>query len=167
MRSTGASIDYFTEESRMKLGLELDIPIQFSAENLTIRDTITTFIGLITAAQVPTIDYVAMDIQYQTRLPLGVTVNLATLDNGILTDVVTDILLPSADAIDANGKVTAAKSGQLEIKLTGAQLGKLAAASKAVLVAKLKTAGSGNTPVTILTHYDFDMGIGVRIKTKI
>jgi hypothetical protein len=121
----------------------------------------------LTADQVQYVDYVAMDMQYKTRLPLGVTVDLATLVNGSLTPVVTGIVLPAADAIDADGKVTAAKTGTFEVKLTAAQLNQLSDAPQVVLTAKIKTAGTGLTPVAMYTHYDFDMGMGVRIKTKI
>jgi hypothetical protein len=165
--SSGSEVNYFTYDSRIKLGLEMDIPMKFSAENLTVRDTVTSFKGTLTADQVQYVDYVAMDMQYKTRLPLGVTVDLATLVNGSLTPVVTGIVLPAADAIDADGKVTAAKTGTFEVKLTAAQLNQLSDAPQVVLTAKIKTAGTGLTPVAMYTHYDFDMGMGVRIKTKI
>jgi hypothetical protein len=166
IRSTGAQMDYFTADSRIKLGLEMDVPIKFSTENLIIRDTVTSFANLVTTATAQYVDYAAMDVQYKTRLPISVTLNLATLNNDILTDVVTDILLPATDAIDATGKVTAAKSGTFELKLTAGQLLKLSAAPKTVMVMKVKTAGAGTNPVAIYTHYDLDMGIGMRIKTK-
>jgi hypothetical protein len=166
IRSTGAQMDYFTADSRIKLGLEMDVPIKFSTENLIIRDTVTSFANLVTTATAQYVDYAAMDVQYKTRLPISVTLNLATLNNDILTDVVTDILLPATDAIDATGKVTAAKSGAFELKLTADQLLKLSAAPKTVMVMKVKTAGTGTNPVAIYTHYDLDMGIGMRIKTK-
>jgi hypothetical protein len=162
-----ANLDYFTADSRIKLGLEMDIPMKFSAENLIVRDTVTAFANTLPAAQVQYVEYVAMDIQYKTRLPLGVTVDLATLVNGVITPVVTGIVLPAADAIDANGKVTAQKAGAFEVKITAAQLSQLSDAPKVVLVAKIKTAKGGLTPVAMFTHYDFDMGIGMRIKTKI
>jgi hypothetical protein len=165
--SSGPEVNYFTYDSRIKLGLEMDIPMKFSAENLTVRDTVDTFAGVLKPEQVQYVEYVAMDIQYKTRLPLGVTVDLATLVNGSLTTVVKDILLPAADTIDADGKVTAPKSGTSEVKLTAAQLSQLSNAPKVVLVAKIQTAKGGLTPVAMFTHYDFDMGIGVRIKTKI
>jgi hypothetical protein len=167
MNSTGPEVNYFTADSRIKLGIEMDIPLKFSAENLIVRDTVTSFSGVLKASQVQYVDYVAMDVQYKTRLPLGVTVDLATLVKGVITPVVTGILLPSADAIDADGKVTAAKTGTFEVKLTAAQLSQLSDAPKVVLVAKIKTAGNGLAPVAVYTHYDFDMGLGVRIKTKI
>jgi hypothetical protein len=173
MRSTGlvpglaANWDYFTSDSRIKLGLEMDIPMKFSAENLTVRDTVTTFAGVLKPDQVQYVDYVAMDIQYKTRLPLGVTVDLATLVNGVTTRVVTDIVLPAADAIDANGKVTAQKADRFEVKISAAQLSQLSDAPKVVFIAKIKTANGGFKPVAMFTHYDFDMGIGMRVKTKI
>lgn len=166
VRSTGTTMDYFTADSRMKLGLEMEVPIKFSTENLTIRDTVTSFVNLVTAETAKNLDYAWMDVQYKTRLPIGVTVNLATLVNDSLVNVVTDILLPSAEAIDATGKVTAAKTGTFEVKLTAEELLKLAAAPKVVMVMKVKTAGTGTNPVAIYTHYDLDMGIGIRIKTK-
>ncbi len=162
-----ANWDYFTADSRIKLGLEMDIPMKFSAENLIVRDTVTSFAGTLKPTQVQYVEYVAMDIQYKTRLPLGVTVDLATLVNGVITPVVRDILLPAADAIDANGKVTAQKTGTFEVKITAAQLSQLSDAPKVVLVAKIQTAKGGFTPVAMYTHYDFDMGIGLRIKTNI
>lgn len=167
MRSSGPQVDFITADSRIKLGIEMDIPLKFSAENLTIRDTLTNFAGVVNDKQVQDLDYAAMDVQYKTRLPLGITVDLATLANGIITPVVTGILLPAADAIDADGKVTAAKSGTFEIKLTAADLLALSNAPKVVMIAKIKTAGTGTTPVGMYTHYDFDMAIGLRIKTKI
>jgi hypothetical protein len=161
------NVDYFTYDSRIKLGLEMDIPLKFSAENLIVRDTVTSFAGKLPPTQVQYVEYVAMDIQYKTRLPLGVTVDLATLVNGSITSVVKDILLPAADAIDADGKVTAQKTGTFEVKMSAAQLSQLSDAPKVVLVAKIQTAKGGSTPVAMFTHYDFDMGIGLRIKTKI
>jgi hypothetical protein len=166
MNSTGPEVNYFTADSRIKLGIEMDIPLKFSAENLTVRDTVTSFAGVLKPAQVQYVDYVAMDVQYKTRLPLGVTVDLATLVNGQLTPVKTGILLPSA-ATDADGKVTAANAGTFEVKLTAAQLSQLSDAPKVVLVAKIQTAGTGLVPVAVYTHYDFEVGLGVRIKTKI
>jgi hypothetical protein len=166
VRSTGATMDYFTADSRMKLGLEMDVPIKFSAENLTIRDTVTSFANLVTDATAKNVDYAAMDVQYTTRLPIGVTVTLATLTKDSLVNVVTDIVLPSAEAIDATGKVTAAKTGTFEVKVTAEQLLQLSAAPKVVMIMKVKTAGTGTNPVAIYTHYDLDMGIGMRIKTK-
>jgi hypothetical protein len=167
MNSTGPEVNYFTADSRIKLGIEMDIPLKFSAENLLVRDTVTSFAGVLKSTQVQYVDYVAMDVQYKTRLPLGVTVDLATLVNGVITPVVTGIVVPSADAIDADGKVTAAKAGTFEVKLTAAQLSQLSDAPKVVLVAKIKTANGGLAPVAVYTHYDFEMGLGVRIKTKI
>jgi hypothetical protein len=165
--SAGPEVNYFTADSRIKLGLEMDIPLKFSAENLIVRDTVTSFSGVLKASQVQYVDYVAMDVQYKTRLPLGVTVDLATLVNGVITPVVTGILLPAADAVDANGRVTAAKTGAFEVKMTAAQLSQLSNAPKTVLVAKIQTSNGGATPVAVYTHYDFEMGMGVRIKTKI
>jgi hypothetical protein len=165
--SAGPEVNYFTADSRIKLGLEMDIPLKFSAENLIVRDTVTSFSGVLKASQVQYVDYVAMDVQYKTRLPLGVTVDLATLVNGVITPVVTGILLPAADAVDASGRVTAAKTGAFEVKMTAAQLSQLSNAPKTVLVAKIQTSNGGATPVAVYTHYDFEMGMGVRIKTKI
>jgi hypothetical protein len=119
------------------------------------------------AAQVKYVEYAAMDIQYKTRLPLGVTVDLATLINSVITPVKRDILLPAADEIDATGRVTAQKTGTMEVKLTATELNQLSDAPKVVFVAKIQTAKGGLTPVTMYTHYDFDMGIGLRLKTNI
>ncbi|MEN9610287.1 MAG: hypothetical protein RLZZ628_1101 [Bacteroidota bacterium] len=167
IRSTGAQMDYFTADSRVKLGLEMDIPIKFSTENLIVRDTVTTFANLVTTAQGQNLDYAIMDVQYKTRLPMSITVDLATLKDGVLKAVATEILLPAADAIDATGRVTAAKSGTFEVKLTSAQLVELSAAPKVVMVVKIKTAGSGATPVTMYSHYDLNLGIGIRLKVKV
>jgi hypothetical protein len=162
-----ANWDYFTADSRIKLGLEMDIPIKFSAESLIIRDTIKTFAGKLPKDQVQYVDTVLLDIQYKTRLPLGIKVDLATLVNGVVTTVVRDISLPAADAIDANGRVTDPKTGAFPVPMTGTQLGQLSDAPQVVIIAKVQTARGGFTPVAMYTHYDFDMGIGLRIKTKI
>jgi hypothetical protein len=85
---------------------------------------------------------------------------------GVKQLVIADLAIPSA-TVDANGKATAAGTGNLAINLDTAKWTSLRTAKKLMMEASVKTYKDGKTPVALYSDYALELGFGVQANVDI
>lgn len=153
--------NFVTDQSRIDVGLEAEIPLDFSASNLSLVDTVEVDMGE---------DFDAGNIAY-SKIYLGVTENWFPMDlnfqitpyDSVSQNTFTplDVELLAAAPVNADGIVETPSEYTTVIDLESDFFTDLSQSTQLIIRVTLTTSGGGTDPVKLMTYYSLDFNIGL------
>ncbi len=157
--------NFITSESRLLMGMDIDLPLELRLTDLQFADTLELGIE---ADDADIIERVVLSIDVSNRFPLGAELDLSLYDsvnNNVVYTFETIMLLDAAD-VDAGGFVVPGpgKSSAAEVEITGSTVGHLREAGHLILSARLNTGryNDEQVPVKLQTTNGLDFRIRLR-----
>ncbi|MBA7581389.1 hypothetical protein ES708_23291 [subsurface metagenome] len=159
--------NFVTGESSVVAGLEVEIPFEFRANNLTFQDTLDNPMKLDEGEEqdfsFDFIESAILHLQVDNGFPLEIGFSIQLYDsvkNQVLASVNVPALFPAAP-VDTNGDVKEVISDTTSIVISGDFLENLETADKFIVTASLNTSENGAQGVRLLTTYTIDFKLGV------
>lgn len=153
--------NFVTDRSRIDVGLEAEIPLDFSASNLSLVDTVEVDIGE---------DFDPTNIAY-SKIYLGVTENWFPMDLNFqitpydsvsqTTGTPLNVELLAAAPVNADGIVETPSEYTTVIDLESDFFTDLSESTQLIIRVTLSTSGGGTEPVKLMTYYSLDFTIGL------
>ncbi|RUT78735.1 hypothetical protein DLK05_06240 [Ancylomarina longa] len=165
------SPNIITNNSAIDVDLEIDIPLDFSATNLMIRDTITS----IDISDADKIMNAAAVITAKNGFPLAVSIDKIYLADASYNkiDSITDNKVIDAAAVftsgDQQGEVDESKIQEIshEVQLSQTQIEHLNQTRNIIINASVKTTGNGTEPVKLKGDYELSFTISVQAQIDV
>jgi hypothetical protein len=159
----GPSVNFITDESKLSVNVELNMPLEGYASNFIIRDTIPLSLDL-----PDFIDFVEFRLGAENGLPARIAARLIMVDENYdflieLTDGKTTFL--EAAPVDANGRVTESINTIVDLRLEQADVPKLRQSKYLVIEATANTFQVGVQQVVKL-YADYEIGIRLGMKAQ-
>ncbi|MBE9509788.1 MAG: hypothetical protein IMY71_02835 [Bacteroidetes bacterium] len=164
--------NFVTGESSVVAGLEVEIPFEFRANNLTLQDTLENPLKPEDSQEdedfsIDNIESASLHLLINNGFPLEIGFNIQLYDSTadqVLATLDVPVLFPAAP-VDANGVVTEPTEDTTTIVITGDFLENLEIADELIVRGLLNTSNNGSQVVKILTTYtiDFKFGVSTRV----
>lgn len=157
--------NFISYDSRLMVGVDLELPLVFSSENLVFRDTVSD--SPITEENPEEVQNLVLVLDYKNGMPFTTTVDILGLDTeGNESTILEDIAIKSA-GVDAAGRASSTTEERIEIELSREEIAAILEKEKIVLTVQLKTGTDGQTPVGVYTSDGIEIGLAARIQLKI
>ena len=158
--------NFVTGESSVIAGLEIEIPLEFRANNLALQDTIENPLKPEDSEEdedfsISDIEFATLHLFVNNGFPLEIGFKIQLYDSvagQVLATLDVPVLFPAAP-VDGNGVVTGPTEDTTSIVITGEFLEYLEIADELIVRGSLNTYNSG--AVKILTTYTIDFKLGV------
>jgi hypothetical protein len=157
--------NFVKDTSFLEVGLEVEIPLDFKANNLAFEDTVDI--------EVDPGDFDPEDLKFskiylntQSWFPLNLQFQLTPYDSisgAVIGDPLVSDVLVAAD-VNAQGIVEKLKKNQEVIDMTSEFFQNLVDANQLIIKVILSTSGGGSQNVKILSTYTLDFQIGIQAK---
>lgn len=162
-------INFITNKSKIEGDLEIEIPIEFSANNLTFQDTMEIDLDIEDEDFSVDIEVIKIYVNTKNGFPLDFRFQMIPLDS--ITSVPYDSLeftFLSAAPVDGNGVVIEEQVdwNQEIIDIDQEFLENLEKSDQVIVKVIFNTTGNGADPVKILSDYIFEFNIGIEGKFK-
>jgi len=146
--------DFVYTDKLMKFDLNLEIPLSFLADNLTLVDTVNISINPV---DLSTIESGTLTLLADNGFPFDATVQMYMLnDAGAITEALFSHNVIAAAPVNASGRVTAPKRSKLLIPLTQDRINRFFYTHKVKVVAHFTTKPVGQN-VKIYSDYKLDL----------
>jgi len=163
--------NFVTSESSVVAGLEIELPLELRANNLTLQDTLENPLKLEDSDEdedfgINNVESAGLHLLVNNGFPLEIGFNIQLYDSiadQVLATLDVPALFPAAP-VDGNGVVTEPTEDTTSIVITGAFLENLEIADELIVRGSLNTSNSG--AVKILTTYTIDFKLGVSTKVS-
>ena len=153
------------ENAELSADVKVEIPLYFSAENLTFRDTIKD-IDLDNPDQIKKMALI-LRAKNGTPLKIGVKEFLMVDENFQEVDRINADELIDVPEIDADGNVIAVKEGEHIVELSETNIDNLERTKHLILIASMMTAGDGQIPVEVKADAKLELKVLVKVKLGI
>ena len=158
--------NFVTGESSVVAGLEIEIPLEFRANNITLQDTLENPLKLEDSDEdedfgINNVESAGLFLYVNNGFPLEIGFSIQLYDSvadQVLATLDVPVLFPAAP-VDGNGVVTGPTEDTTSIVITGAFLENLEIADELIVRGSLNTYNSG--AVKILTTYTIEFRLGV------
>ncbi len=162
--STTTPTNFITKDSKVVMGVELDLPLEISASDMKIEETIDDF----RLAQDDNADFVeSLTLFFKTfsTFPFDVDVNVAFLDS-LSGDSIEGVNIPllTPAPVDGNGRVTQRVTSDFNIAFEQSQIDGLMRANKLRISARVNTANNGQQVVKLYTDYELELRLAAKTK---
>ncbi len=159
----GNGTDQFFPNSRINLMLDGELPLSFSLNNFSLRDTFDVNFDIPQALEDGTIE-----LQYENAYPIsGLTkLYLHSATGEVLDSIIGDAAILSA-LFDANTNTNSPIKSSVKYHFTNTQLANLAAAEKMSIAVFLNTYNNSNVKVNIDDYFDFKLLSNLNLKLAI
>ncbi|MQY80232.1 MAG: hypothetical protein GH151_13755 [Bacteroidetes bacterium] len=161
-------INFITNKSKIEGDLEIEIPIEFSAGNLTFQDTMEIELDIEDEDFSVDIEFVKIYVNTRNGFPFDFRFQMIPLDS--ITSAPCDTLeftFLSAAPVDDNGVVIEEQDwNQDEIEINQEFLENLEKSDQIIVKVIFNTTGNGANPVKILSDYIFEFNFGIEGKFK-
>ena len=163
--------NFVTGESSVVAGLEVEIPLEFRANNITLQDTLENPLKLEDSEEdedfgIDNVEFARLFLYVNNGFPLEIGFKIQLYDSiadQVLATLDVRVLFPAAP-VDGNGIVTGSTEDTTSIVITGAFLENLEIADELIVRGSLNTYNSG--AVKILTTYTIEFKLGVSTKVS-
>jgi hypothetical protein len=162
--------NYVFGNSRFLGSIEVDVPLEFSLNNIQLTDTIDNFLKAEdgdNSLNPEDFQKLKLNLIVQNGFPLGVSLSMSlydTISGNVLSKVeATDILKPAP--VDANGKVTGPKETATSVEMTPAFFSNSSKANKILFHFVLNT--TEKKDVKIYSDYRISFNASVVFKPEI
>jgi hypothetical protein len=162
--------NFVIDTSRLKLDMEIQLPLYGKASNLVLIDTIPFELS---ETLPDAVEWALIRTYNSNGFPFDVDMQVYFADSlytKLDSLVVPNQLILQSGAVDSNtGMVTAPTSKTYDAALTKARLDNLKTSKYLLVKAVANTTNGGNTNVKIYSHYkvDFKLGLQVQVKAKL
>ena len=158
-------------ESSVVASLEIEIPLEFRANNLTLQDTLENPLKLEDSEEdedfgINNVESASLFLYVNNGFPLEIGFKIQLYDSiadQVLATLDVPVLFPAAP-VDGNGVVTGPTEDTTSIVITGNFLENLEIADELIVRGSLNTYNSG--AVKILTDYTIEFKLGVSTKVS-
>ena len=158
--------NFVTGESSVVAGLEIEIPLEFRANNITLQDTLENPLKLEDSDDdedfgINNVESASLFLYVNNGFPLEIGFSIQLYDSvadQVLATLDVPVLFPAAP-VDGNGVVTGPTEDTTSIVITGEFLENLEIADELIVRGSLNTYNSG--AVKILTIYTIEFRLGV------
>ncbi len=162
-------INFITNKSKIEGDLEIEVPIEFSAGNLTFQDTMEIELDIGDEDFSVDIEFVKIYVNTKNGFPFDFRFQMIPLDS--ITSAPCDTLeftFLSAAPVDGNGVVIEEQVdwNQEIIDIDQEFLENLEKSGQVIVKVIFNTTGNGSDPVKILSDYIFEFNIGIEGKFK-
>lgn len=153
---------FMTDSTRLRIGIEVDIPIYASAKNFESRDTIRD----IDFSAIANTNQAELKLVSENELPVGVNIQGIFLDAsgrelGKLSDA--SFKLIEAAKVDAQGNVIKASNSEVFIPLTTERIANIRNANRLVLITSFATTDTGLKSVRVLANQSVSIRAGIKV----
>ena len=151
--------NFVTGDSRLRVDLEVEVPLEFRMQDLWLQDTIEnpfrTEAGDSADLSLSDLDYLDLYLGADNGFPIELAVKMLMYDS--LTHRVVDSVsfgrLVEAAPVDAQGRVTESVNTKQKIRIEGSQLDHLEEVHSLILRVTFNTSDGGTKSVKIYTDY--------------
>jgi len=166
----GSRNNYIFGDSRFIGNLEIEVPLEFSINNLQFTDTTDNFMEMEEDSDTPVntedFEFLRIDIDAENGFPLGISLSMSLYDSATAQIIYTvdaeDILEPAA--VDAAGHVTEPKSCSTKIEIDREFWSSVNDADKIIFSFRLVTTDGGTKDVKIYSDYRLDFKAALVLK---
>lgn len=158
-------------DSRFMADIEVEVPMEFSINNLQLKDTVDNFF-LAEDGEESLLDMLS-DLELRMHIdngfPLGGSITLELFDSIAgtpLSSISTDTFFDPAE-VDANGRVTTSTEKSTVIEMTEAFIDDASVADKIIITFTLFTSGNGSQVVKLYSDYSINFNAGVAFKASL
>lgn len=158
--------NFITKDARLKLGLELDIPLEFSAQNMTLEQTIED-VNIVDSTTQDLVEEITLYFRNENGFPFQLDLTVIFLDRET-GDSINSVHIPLLEAapVDMQGRVTQKLSRNFSVKFQQDQITDLTNTGSMIIRARLNTPNGGNDDIKLYSDYDFETLISVRTKVN-
>lgn len=164
-----AGANFLTDNSKIRIDMEMELPLELSAGNLRFADT-SDFDG---ASTFGSDDGEGMQIvgaklvlQNTNRFPFDINLDLTWLDSTGTQVYSTTVPFVQAASVDINGRVNLATRNTATVDLNAAAIQNLKAAKRMALTFRMNTGNGGTTVAKLYTDYNLAIRILIEAKVK-
>jgi hypothetical protein len=166
--------NYVFGNSRFLGSLEVEIPMDFSLNNIQFTDTVDNFLqsdnnNNDNAVKPENFKLLRVDVNAKNGFPIGVSVTMSLYDPLSPTTKntvnATGLLLPAP--VDSNGKVTGVAETKTSIEFTKEFLSSIKKSDKIIFSFTLNTTGNGLKEIKIYSDYRIDFNAALVVKPDI
>jgi len=164
--------NFFSFDSRILLGLEVEIPLEFRMQNLQLQDTLENpFYNNPSDSSefsLQDFEYVKIHLQAENGFPVGMNVKLYLYDKTsdfIADSILFDQIIQPAP-VDAEGRVTDVMTSNQTVEITNIQLGELENMPDLIVAGIFSSTDHGTKNVKIYTDYTLEFKLGVQTKVN-
>lgn len=169
----GTRNNYIFGDSRFIGNLEIEVPLEFSINNLQFTDTTENFLEMEEDSDSPVntedFEFLRIDIDAENGFPLGVSLSMILYDSVLARNIYTidaeDLLEPAA--VDADGHVTEPKSCSTKIEIDREFWSSVNDADRIIFSFTLVTTDGGTKDVKIYSDYRLDFKAALVLKPDI
>jgi hypothetical protein len=169
----GSRNNYIFSDSRFIGNLEIEVPMEFSINNLQFTDTTDNFLKMEDSSDSPVntedFEFLRIDFKAENGFPLGISLSMIlydTLTSHNIDTVSAATFLDPAD-VDATGKVTHPKSCSTSIEIDRKFWSSIDIANRIIFSFKLNTTDGGTKNVKIYSDYRIDFKASLVLKPDI
>jgi hypothetical protein len=158
--------NFITKDARLRMGLELDIPLEFSAQNMTLEQKIED-VNILDSATQDLVEEVTLYFRNKNGFPFELDLTVVFLDRET-GDSINGVYIPLLEPapIDMQGRVTQKLTRNFSVKFEQDQIVDLAKTGSIIIKARLNTPNGGNDAIKLYSDYDFQTLISVRTKVN-
>lgn len=152
--------NFVSDTSRIKVGLDVRMPLEIQTDHLSVRDTIDLDIG----DELDDVQNATLYITTINGFPCDAELTIVMYEeatNQSIDEITTDTFLQSAQV--SNGKVIDGGETKVttEVVFNESNIDNLKQCDKLIIKASLNTANNGTESVTLYTYYTLDVKIGL------
>ncbi len=165
--------NFFSFDSRILLGLEVEVPLEFKMQNLQLQDTLDNPFyndpSDSSKFSLKDLEYVKLHLQAENGFPVGMNVKLYLYDkaSGFIADSILFDQIIQPAPVDAGGRVTDVISSDQTIEITNIQLEELENMPDLIVAGIFNSTDQGTKSVKIYTDYTLDFKLGVQTKVNL
>ncbi|MCX6332788.1 MAG: hypothetical protein NT092_00605 [Bacteroidia bacterium] len=171
--NNGKRDNYIFGDSRFIGDLEIEVPLEFSLNNIQFTHTTKNFLQTSDSSDSPIrpedFQFMRIDLDAENGFPLGVSVSMILYDT--LTsqnvDTLNSISILEPAEVDANGRVTQPKSCSTKIEIDRKFWSSIDVADKIIFCFTLNTTDGGTKNVKIYSDYGIDFKATLVLKPDI
>jgi len=171
LNPSGVTTNYITDQSKISVRGEVEIPMEGRVSSFVLLDTITglTYPSIDSTNDKITIVSAGFNVNLVNGFPLDANLQIYFLDdNGDVADsLFTHPHMIPAASIDANGKVISSNSVTIREFLDEARYKRVTSSKKAVIYAFFRTANNGSDPIKIYSSYKIKSNISIDVKANV
>ncbi len=167
LNPSGATNNFITKNSGIKVGLDVDVPLKLTADNIKL-DKIINDVDFF-SENPEEVEALTLIFYTDNGFPFDMFVDVQFLEIGT-GDSLQGFQLPLLNAapVDASGRVISHAPGErLEITFTSEMLDRIKNSDKIRFVGSISTANNGNQVAALYTDYELGIRIAAKVKLNV
>jgi hypothetical protein len=159
--------NFISQNASFELGMEVDIPLEFSAKNMMLEQRISD-LNLTTGDTSSLIESLTLFFNNKNGFPFELALTVSFLDS-VTGDSIEGVEIPLLEPapIDQNGVVTQRTERQFNVTFDSEQVEKLSRVKDLLIRGRLSTPSDGTDPIRLLSSYGLQSIISARTKLNV